>query len=258
MKIEAHRARLGAAVLAVFALYAQSAHPAFEVASVRPVDPNRPDAHAIEPYPGGLRLRSLNTIGLLMWAYQIPEANQISGGPEWVFSQDFDVTATTAAPASTEELRAMLQTLLAERFKLVVHREQKIVPLYSLVVGKNGLKIHEVDQAPQSGARVGFGDGVVTYKMVNRIPELVAMLPTFLEERPVQDKTGLTGVYDITLNVALEPEQMKQPKPGHVFRGFGYSPGIFDALEKLGLKLEASKGPVDFFVIDHIERPAAN
>jgi uncharacterized protein (TIGR03435 family) len=235
------------------------ARPEFEVASVQPVDPGKPDAHAIEPYPGGLRMRSLNVIGLLMWAYQIKVANQISGGPDWVHTQDFDITAKAAEPVSTHQLRLMLQSLLAERFKLVLHREQRIVPLYSLVVDKSGPKLHEVQQEPKSGGMLGWTDGMVTYKMVNHIAELAAMLPTFLEGRPVQDETGLTGVYELTLNVEVDPDQMKRmPQAGMAFTGFGYTSGIFNAVKNLGLKLEAAKGPMDFFVIDRLEHPSGN
>jgi uncharacterized protein (TIGR03435 family) len=230
----------------------------FEVASVHAVEPGRPDHHAIEPFPGGLRMRSLNVIGLVMWAYQIDAANQISGGPDWIRTQDFDIDAKTAEPVTTSQLRLMLQSLLAERFKLAVHREQRIVPLYSLVVDKSGPKIHEVQQEPQSGGTIGLADGMVTYKMVNHISELAAILPTFLEGRPVQDKTGLAGVYDLTLKVEVDADVMKRMQTRMTFTGFGYAEGVFDALKDLGLRLEATKGAMDFLVIDHLERPAGN
>jgi uncharacterized protein (TIGR03435 family) len=230
----------------------------FEVASVKA---SKPDLHAepsIETFPGGLTARSKNMVGLLMWAYRIDEVNQISG-PDWIQTQDFDITAKAAEPVSTDELRLMLQTLLEERFKLVVHRERKIVPLYSLRVDKNGLKLHEVQVEPQKGGRIGWTDGVFTYQMINHISQLAGMLPIFLDGRTVQDKTGLTEVYDLTLSVELDPDQMKRmPQAGAAFTGFGYASGVFDAVEKLGLKLEATKGPVDFLVIDHVEKPSEN
>jgi uncharacterized protein (TIGR03435 family) len=262
------RTLLRAAVAGVIALSivnpqvrAQSAQatPKFEVASVLPVEPGRRDDHAIEPSPGGLRMRSLNMIGLLMWAYRIGAANQISGGPDWIHTQDFDIAAKATEPVATDQLRLMLQTLLAERFKLVLHRELRIVPLYSLVVDKSGPKIHEVRQEPQSGGMFGWANGVATYKMVNHISGLAAILPAFLEGRPVQDKTGLAGVYDLTLNVEVDPDQMKRmPQVGMTFTGFGYTSGVFDAVKNLGLKLEAAKGPMDFLVIDRVEQPSGN
>jgi uncharacterized protein (TIGR03435 family) len=204
-------------------------------------------------------MRSLNFIGLVMWACQIGEANQISGGPDWIRTKDFDITAKATEPTSTDQLRLMLQSLLADRFKLVFHKEQRTVSLYSLGVDKGGPKIHAVQQEPHGGGTLGLADGVVTYKMVNRISELVAILPTFLEGRPVQDKTGLDGVYDLTLTVEIDPDQVKRmPQMGMAFDGFGYTAGVFDALKRLGLKLEATKGPVDYFVIDHLEQPSGN
>jgi uncharacterized protein (TIGR03435 family) len=234
------------------------ARPAFEVASVKPVKPGTHGEPSVEPSPGGLTMRSKNLIGLLMWAYQIDEANQISG-PDWILTQDFDITAKAAGPVSVDQLRLMLQTLLEERFKLTLHREQKIVPLYSLLLDKNGPKLHEVQEEPRNGVGLALGEGTITEHMVNHVSKLASMLPVFLDGRPVEDKTGLDGVYEITLNVEVDADQMKRfPQTGAAFTGFGYTPGIFDAVEKVGLKLEATKGPVDFLVIDHVEKPDAN
>jgi uncharacterized protein (TIGR03435 family) len=95
--------------------------------------------------------------------------------------------------------------------------------------------------------------------MVNYISQLAKVLPIFLDGRTVRDKTGLTGVYELTLSVELEADQVKRmPQAGAAFTGFGYTSGIFDAVQKLGLKLEAGKGPVDFLIIDHVEKPDAN
>src|SRR5580698_10347869 len=102
-------------------------------------------------------MRSLNFVGLMMWAYQIKEEDQITGGPDWIRTKDFDIMAKTAEPVSTDQLRFMLQALLAERFKLTLHREQRSVPLYSLVVDKGGPKISEVQQEPHGGGMLGFG-----------------------------------------------------------------------------------------------------
>ena len=236
------------------------ARPSFEVASVKLVKPGSlaEGAPDVQSSPDGLTMRSKNLIGLLMWAYQIDEANQISG-PDWMLTQDFEITAKAGGPVSTDQLRLMLQTLLAERFKLTLHREQKVVPLYSLLVDKNGPKVREVQVEPRSGARLDWTDSMLTFQMVNHISQLAELLPSFLDGRPVQDKTGLTGVYDLTLRVELEADQLKRmPQAGAAFTGFGYTSGIFDAVQKLGLKLEASKGPVDFLVVDHVEKPDAN
>jgi uncharacterized protein (TIGR03435 family) len=193
----------------------------------------------------------------MAWAYRADE-HEISG-PGWLDTQDFDITAKAAGPASSDQLRLMLQAMLEERFQLAIHREQKILPLYLLLVGKSGPKMHEVQGEPRKGGRLGWVDSVFTYQMVNRISQLTELLPDFLDGRPVEDKTGLTGVYEITLSVEMDPEQIKRmPQPGMVFTGFGYASGVFDAVEKLGLKLESAKGKVDVLVIDHVEKPSEN
>ena len=88
----------------------------------------------------------------------------------------------------------MLQALLAERFRLAAHREQRVVPSYSLVVDKGGPKLREVQQEPRRGGILGWSDGKVTYKMVNHMSQLVSTLSSFLDGRQVTDKTGLAGV----------------------------------------------------------------
>jgi uncharacterized protein (TIGR03435 family) len=267
MKNSAGFAAVGAVIVSLFGIAnpplirAQSQNAGateFEVASVKVVNPATRVEPSIETSPTTVTARSKNLIGLLMWAYEIPESNQISG-PGWMVTEGYDVIGKAPAPASTGELRIMLRNLLQQRFRLMLHREQKIVPLYSLVVDKTGLKISEVQEEPRGGAKIGMADGILTLQIVNRISELTSMLPQFLEARPVEDKTGLAGVYDITLKVEMDADQMKRmPQPGMVFTGFGYTSGIFDAVEKLGLKLEATKGPVDFLVVDHVEHPTGN
>jgi uncharacterized protein (TIGR03435 family) len=231
--------------------------PAFEVASVRAV---RTDAHAeptIDISGANLTMERQTVKGLVQWAYGV-EAWRISG-PAWLDSQDFDIRAKAAGPVSQDRLRAMLQTLLEDRFKLALHREQKVVALYGLTLGKGGPNLREVQEEPREGGRLGWEDNVFFYTMVNHVSKLAQILPDFLDGRPVEDRTGLTGVYEINLRVPLDPEQLKRvPQPGAVWTGFGYASGVFDAVEKLGLKLEARKAPVEVLMIDRVEKPEEN
>ena len=230
----------------------------FEVASIKAAKPGTGAPPSIETSSSTVTIRAKNLIGLLMWAYEIREANQISG-PRWILTEDFDIIGKASAPVSTDQLRIMLQNLLQRRFRMTIRREQKVVPLYSPVADKNGLKIHEVQEGARAGAKIGMANGIVTCQIVNRISELTTILPQFLEGRPVQDKTGLAGVYEFTLNVEMDADQMnRMPQSGIAFTGFGYTSGIFDAVQKPGLKLEATRGPVDFLVIDHVEHPSEN
>ena len=145
----------------------------FDLASIRPVKPGTGGPPRIETSPNAATIRSKNVIGLLMWAYEIPQANLISG-PGWMLTEDFDIIAKAPTPVSTAQLRIMLQNLLQQRFRMTIHREQKIVPLYSLVVDKNGLKIQEVQDEPRAGFKLGVAGNIVTCQMVNRISELIA------------------------------------------------------------------------------------
>jgi len=233
------------------------AKPSFEVASVRAV---KSEAHAepatFDTSGGGLTIERHTLKGLMHWAYGM-DALLISG-PSWADTQEFDIRAKAAGPVSQDQLKLMLQSLLQERFKLTLHREQKIMPFYSLVVGKGGPKMREAQEERQGG-RLGWKDDVFTYQLTGRVSRLTELLPAFLDGRPVEDRTGLAGVYEITLSVPLEPEQIKRmPHPGTVWAGFGYASGVFEAVEQLGLKLEAAKGPVETLVIDHAERPTEN
>jgi uncharacterized protein (TIGR03435 family) len=124
-------------------------------------------------------------------------------------------------------------------------------------VGKTGSKLHQVDQPPLKGARINFANGFFSMGIVNTVSEFAARLPIFLD-RPVLDKTGLAGVYEITVRVELTPESRPLPAAGQVFTGFGYTPSVFGAVQELGLKLESQKGPVEIFVIDRAERPTEN
>jgi uncharacterized protein (TIGR03435 family) len=99
--------------------------------------------------------------------------------------------------------------------------------------------------------------GVMTYAMVGRMEKLVSLLPSFLDD-PVIDKTNLPGVYEFQLKVQMDDPRPRLPQPGEVFRGFGLTPGVFPAVEELGLKLVKEKGPVEILVVDHVERPSAN
>jgi uncharacterized protein (TIGR03435 family) len=147
----------------------------------------------------------------------------------------------------------MLQSLLADRFSLKVHHESKVLPIYELVVAKDGSKMKESD-FPESNTN---GIGRLTAKGMPMAD--VALLLTIFVNRFVVDKTGLRGRYDFDLHWTPDswvdvPEQISRFLPEKVF-----GPSIFTALrEQLGLRLQPTKGPVDILVIDHIERPSEN
>jgi uncharacterized protein (TIGR03435 family) len=164
---------------------------------------------------------------------------QLSGGPGWLDSDRFDLEAK-AEGANENQLRQMLQTLLADRFKLVPHRETKEMPVYALVVAKNGPEFHEWkagDPLPAFGSG-GHPNNFRDVGTMQRLTDTLSSRPDV--GRPVLDKTGLRGVY--LFYVEWDEDEDFLP-----------------AMQRqLGLKLEPERGPVDNLFIDHIEKPGAN
>ena len=231
--------------------------PSFEVASVKAIAPGTHAEPKMEISGSNFTAERYTMKGLMEWAYGM-EGWRISG-PGWIGTQEFDIRAKAAGPAWKEQFQQMVQTLLEDRFKLTLLREQKTVSAYALTLGKTGPAMHEVQEEPRDGGRLGWDDGVFFYQMVNRVSKLAEMLPDFLDGRPVVDRTGLSGVYEIALRVHMDPDQFsRMPQPGAVWTGFGYAPGVFDAVEQLGLKLEAKRESIEMLVIDHAEKPDEN
>jgi uncharacterized protein (TIGR03435 family) len=171
---------------------------------------------------------------------------QIIGGPDWIDTDRFDVEARADQPYSVDDLHVMFQNLLADRFNLKFHKEIKEGPVYALSVDKSGLKI----KADGTGQALGIpivpatGGGFSGTRVP--IQYLCWWLGQQLQNdgRPVIDETGLDQSYDSRDSLPPEIQNL---------------PSIFDALkQQLGLKLEAKKGPVEYFVIDHVDKPSAN
>jgi uncharacterized protein (TIGR03435 family) len=209
------------------------------------------------------RNHALNT--LIAAAYNLnPRA--ISGGPAWIESDHYDILAKAPGEVrpNLDEQTAMLRKLLADRFKLTFHREQKELSIYALTVAKSGSKVKESavspDDSPIGPPPLIF---VVTPPAV-RLPgryatmaELASVFQRGVLDRPVVDKTGLPGRYDFDLEFTPDETQFsgvlgRPPSDAPL-------PGLFAAIQQqLGLKLETTKGPVDVLVVDRAERPSEN
>lgn len=218
--------------------------PTFDAASVKPSDPAARGS-GIFGSQGEFTAKKRTLNDLIMFAYDI-RGFQRTGGPAWLDTDTYDITAK---PGGTTT-RAMLQTLLAERYKLTIHRETRTLPVYHLVIAKYGHKLGQ----PTAGKNFSISNG--TFKNVD-----LALLAKYLSsqvDHVVIDKTGITGSYDFTLQWAPEPPTM--PSDAQPARETSPdNPPIFTALqEQLGLKLEPSKGPVEIIVIDHAQKPTAN
>jgi bla regulator protein blaR1 len=243
--------------------------PQFDVISVKPA---KDTMTRVQFTPDGLRGMSVTVRFLLYEGYGGINHQQVIGEPEWSSTEGFDIEAKVA-PADLptlgkmtfEQRRTMFQSILADRFKLVIHHETRELPVYVLSVAKGGTKLKPSapdDPAAQIPRRIGMmiNNGKVTANDAH-LSTLVSVLSRTLG-RTIIDKTGLTGNYDFTLEYA--PEE-GAPQPGAAAGGAppaspsDSAPSIFTALqEQLGLKLESTKGPVDVIVIDHIEKAAEN
>jgi bla regulator protein BlaR1 len=251
-------------VAAVTGLLAQSpvAPKVFDVVSVKPSAPDEHNSFMFQNLPGGtLRLAGVPLRMLMMQAYDV-KVFQISGGPDWIRTERWDILAKAEGVEgrlSRAQENPMLQALMADRFQLKVHQETREMPVYALVVDKKGSKLAANTDSKQ---QFRFGDGSLDVKKGG-----AAALATWLSRqlgRVVIDKTELTGEYDYKLewtpdpgeggaeSIGLPPEA---PRP-HVDTS---GPSIFTAVqEQLGLRLVSQKGPVEMIVIDSVERPSAN
>ncbi len=180
--------------------------------------------------------------GLICAAYQVKDF-QVTGGPKWIDADRFDINAKAEGAANDTQLKDMLQTLLAERFQLVFHHEEKIAPSYALVLIKSGLKIKPVDGATGTNSNGSKGQLEVTGMTMSRFAETLSReLKT-----PVTDLTATPGAYDFKLQWSTEGDANDMES------------ALFAALQsQLGVKLESRKLPIDMVVVDKAEKPSEN
>lgn len=232
------------------------ATPVFEVASIKPVPPGTRGVQ-VNSQPGKLNMHNVNLRICLRWAYGIQDY-QIAGGPDWLTTDRYDIVAKAEQHVEDDQLRLMLQTLLAERFQLAFHREKREGTTYALVVAKGGPKLHTAKSSDETEMGGGRGHisarNVPMHRLANDLSRVTG--------RPVSDQTGLPGNFDFTLDWTPDEGQLLGkdgglPSDAPIPESSG--PSIFTALqEQLGLKLEARKGPIETLVIDHVEKASMN
>ena len=225
--------------------------PAFEAASIKPSQDPPGSSSGITTTKGRISARNVTLKRCVRGAYGVEEPH-ILGGPKWVDEARYDFEAKAAGPAGDTELEAMLQSLLAERFKLSFHRETRALSGYALVVGKGGLKAKPSE--PDAGSRTSSRWGVIEATGCN-MAHLALKLSEVLH-LPVADFTAVPGEFDFKLE--WTSDDMQAPAPDAV-PDAASGPSLFAALqEQLGLKLESRKVPADVLVIDHAEKPSEN
>jgi uncharacterized protein (TIGR03435 family) len=237
-----------------------AAPTAFEVASVKLSDPNAPIG-ALEFPPGGRFVATNVPLRIIIQrAFDVRDF-QLLGGPDWLIKELYAIQAKAPeGPVSDAQIRLMVQTLLAERFHLRVHRETKELAVYALVIGKNGPKVEAAKDSPRPGA-LGVGRGSITARSTTFANVATAL--SRLLSRPVLDETQLSGNYDFKLHYDQSSVGLPFPGPRQESDAAGQpdgaEPSIFTAVqEQLGLKLDPQKRPVEVVVIDSIARPSEN
>jgi uncharacterized protein (TIGR03435 family) len=222
---------------------ATAATVSFDVASVR-VSQAGGRRENIHVSPDTVTMRNVSLKSCIGWAYHVMDY-QVSG-PDWLGSQRYDIVAKAAGPAPEDDLRTMMQALLADRFKVESHRQTKEMSAYILVPGKGGPKVHESQTDGPPSIQPDRSRMTVAVQR-GQISQLVDVLSNFFHA-PVIDETGLKGRYDLTVNVAKYLPQAGDAPPDPLSL-------IATALqEELGLKLESRKTAVDLVVIDHAEK----
>jgi uncharacterized protein (TIGR03435 family) len=236
----------GLAIVNSLALFGQTAAPppAFEVASVKRNPAGYGPSTRMNESGASVNFINVPLKWVIRRAYQVQDS-RISG-PDWLDSEGYDIVAKFPPGTTSRERNAMFQTLLAERFKLAVHRETRELAAYLLVVRKGGAKIQQAD-AVAGGFQVKM-DGPIRHL---RTKTTLAGLAVYLSDQlllPVQDRTELKGVYDIALDWTLDDSiQTDKLQPN--------LPTLPSAVEaQLGLKLEAKKVAMEVVVVDHVEK----
>jgi len=210
-----------------------------------------------------LSANNVSLRSLIVMAYDVKDY-QVEG-PDWLRLERFDVAAKfpQALPKDREKynaaLHAMMQKMLVNRFKLVVHRDQKTLPVYALLVGKSGVKFQEGPDC-DSNHQSQDNDNNHYVGTCNAMAAFAVFLARQMD-LPVLDMTGLKGLYNLTLDWVPEPRQSDDGKGAvSVVADIPSGPTLAAAIEEqLGLKFETRKAPIEILVVDHAERvPAEN
>jgi uncharacterized protein (TIGR03435 family) len=238
------------------------ANPSFEVATIKPSKPGTQGKGITMRDPRTFMTINFSVVDLMTFAYGI-HPRQISGGPDWLESEHYDIQATPDPPGmpSRKQLETMVQKLLADRFKLAFHHDKKELSVFALVLGKTGSKLTASTGDPTGLPGLGFRKlGDLAVRNAN-MSDFTGLMQSSVLDRPVVDQTGLSGRFDFTLKWTPDETQFS-PFGGYkapATEEKDAPPDLFTAIQQqLGLKLESTKTAVDVLVIDHVEKPSEN
>jgi len=252
--------------------FCQSQKPAFEVASIRATDPNPANTAFIGMTADGAMVKYTNItlFDCIRGAFRARDFQIV--GPEWMTKARYEIDAKLPAGASMDQIPEMLQSLLAERFRLEVRRDTKDRNVYALLVAKGGAKLKPAQIRRDDKALTALGPdgqprpmmmfantsaGVTLTAPAANLASLVGLMSRFTA-RPVVDMTGIEGVYDFQLNFASETNEgftgpgPRGPEGAEIH--IDPAPSVFNAVKKYGLRLEARSAPVEIFNVVHLDR----
>jgi uncharacterized protein (TIGR03435 family) len=234
-----------------------SALPAFSVATIKP---SPPDAVAVTQIRGNrFATEGTTFIDLFKYAYNV-HPDQVVGGPDWLRTQKFDILADpeTEKRPSSDQIKAMVQRLLVDRFHLVMHQEQKALSVYALVKTADTPKLTKTTADPNGIPVVGYNPKGELQVGNATMANFATFLQRFVLDRPAVDQTGIAGHFDLALRWTPDnPPAGAKPDDPQV--NASAPPYLFTAIrEQLGLKLQPAKAATEVFLIDRVERPSEN
>jgi uncharacterized protein (TIGR03435 family) len=244
--------------LVLIAVAACAQTPAFEVATVRPNTSNA--RRAAQFGPDTLTITNLPLLNVLVQAYLVPPDQISVQGYEEAFAKRYDIVAKSASPVRIAELRAMLQSLLAERFHLTLHHQEELVNGYALVVNRDGPKLSapsNPNAEPEFDKRLGGDLARQLIQFRNAGMDLLTLLlreqADMSKVRPapppmIVDRTGLKGGFDFTLEWTWDEPQPGESSPPEKL------PALIRALRGVGLTLRPEKVPIDMLIVDHVDK----
>jgi len=234
-------------------MMAKDADPDWDVVSVKPSNPGKSET-TFDVRGRHIVIGNRTVETMLLMAYGV-QPSQITGAPDWTRTErwDADGVPNVEGQPNLKQFRSMLRRLLVERFGLVMHTEQRELSVYALTAAKSGPKMEKSKGDPDGlpSDEDHRNGGVRSVQMGNAAMGDLVLELLFYMDRPVVDRTGLSGRWNFTLRWTTD--ETTAPTDGTA------PPSIFTAIqEQLGLKLDAVKAPTDVCVIDKVQRPSAN
>jgi uncharacterized protein (TIGR03435 family) len=232
------------AAIAILAATLAASGASFDVATVKPSQTSKAGGEGtrwehVTHTPLSLTIRNATLSDCLQWAYDV-RAFQVSG-PRWISDDRYDILAKTDTPSDVAGLRLNLQTLLADRFQLAFHRNARSLPVYVLAVRKDQPKLRESSSSTPQNLTVLNGSFVFQHVSMDQFAERLSDLAGV--DRPVLNATGIPGFFDITLDSVAQAVRD------------GDTSLLFGSIERLGLRFESAKRPVEILVVDRVEKP---